>query len=896
MRTLPSLWFVLCVGVAAAGCGGGGGTVQPPAPGNLFPPVTASTGNTASSDLGVLAEAALAGDAGTGAFAKVAAGTTVRLEDPAFDSDGDGLADTFTVTILPVGAFAAKVSVGSMDFGETGRQLRLLGGAAFLPVDARFDQPAELLIPLAAGADTGTAAVLDVWRLVEARAASRLSGLYWLYSGRGGIEQQGSHRVVRFLAERFSIYAVSLPVAGNHPPTISFITANPRNTAVGVPISLECLASDPDGDVLSFEWSGGGTFATASAATTQWSAPSPASYMLECTVSDGKGYQDSGQINVVVSPGPPNQPPVIVSITANPTSVLPAETVDLSCYATDPDDASLVYQWSGGGVFADAGQAITTWSSDTPGDYDLVCAVQDPHGNQASQSTPVQVKPPPDTQPPQWTGGQAGLSAAPRESYVYVLFNDATDATPPVNYTLYYDESANYSPGSGFGASATVQHLTAPPSQPLKIEPLTMGTAYTFGVEAEDSAPTPNVTTLAVTEATPQPYYDSAPLSDREFGADVKFADVAAIAQTESALCVVWADPVSGALQQSYCTDGAWVERNVSTTPAYVLPQVFFLANRPVIIGADGSGGLDSLVQELDGTWTVSHLFTRNGVQHVALDVMFDPATHTAYIAHVTESSGPPLSQALHFMAVSFAGGVPTILDEHQDIDSAPYIGQVRVAPDAANKPTIVYSKGTASYVDPHQYAMQLAFATYDPLLAVLSTPVVAPGFNPVYFDVRANGSGWDAVLTDAVAFTVGGYDLHTAVLRRTAGSGTTWSAPEDLFPGTATLNPGPPQTIDYEVPMECVLAPSDTSVYYTRGTGQYDTQLRLSTATLQLYHYVAPASDLPEPGDSLARLTPYATSSARFLLGMKVTQFDFQSIANQLDFPGGYLVLRVLP
>jgi len=896
MRTLPLLWFVLCVGVAAAGCGGGGGTVQPPAQGNLFPPVTASTGNTASVAVGVLAEAALAGDAGTGAFAKVAAGTTVRLEDPAFDTDGDGLADTFTVTILPVGAFATKVSVGSMDFGETGRELKLLGGASFLPVDARFDQPAELLIPLAAEADTGTAAVLDVWRLVEARAASRLSGLYWAYSGRGGIEQQGSHRVVRFLAERFSIYALSLPVAGNHPPAISFITANPRNTSVGAPIALACLASDLDGDTLSYQWSGGGVFTSPDAAETQWSADSAGSFVLHCMVDDGKGYSVSGQITIVVSPGPPNQPPVIVSITANPTSVLPAETVDLSCYATDPDDASLVYQWSGGGVFADAGQAITTWSSVTPGDYDLLCTVQDPHGNQASQSTHVQVNPPPDTQPPQWTGGQAGLTAAPREGYVYVLFNDATDASPPVKYTLYYDESANYSPSSGFGATATVQHFTAPPSQPLKIAPLTMGTAYTFGVEAEDGAPTPNVTLLVVAEATPQPYYDSAPLSDREFGADVKFADVAAIAQTESALCVVWADPVSGALEQSYYTDGAWVERNVSTTPAYVLPQVFFLANRPVIIAADGSGGLDSLVQEIDGTWRVSHLFTRSGVQHVVLDVMFDPATHTAYISHVTESAGLPLSQALHFMAVSFAGGVPTVLDEHQDLDTAPYIGQVRVVPDAANKPTIVYSKGTASYLDPHQYAMQLAFATYDPLLAVLGTPVVAPGFNPVYFDVRANGSGWDAVLTDAVVITLGSYTLHTAVLRRTSSSGINWTLPEDLFGGNATLNPGPPQTIDYEVPMECVLAPGDTSAYYTRGSGSYDTQQRLSTATLQLYHYVAPASDLPEPGDTLARLTPYATSSARFLLGMKVAQFDFQSITNQLDFPGGYLVLRVLP
>jgi len=358
----------------------------------------------------------------------------------------------------------------------------------------------------------------------------------------------------------------------------------------------------------------------------------------------------------------------------------------------------------------------------------------------------------------------------------------------------------------------------------------------------------------------------------------------------------VWADPVSGALEQSYCTDGAWVERNVSTTPAYVLPQVFFLANRPVIIAADGSGGLDSLVQELDGTWTVSHLFTRNGVQHVALDVMFDPATHTAYIAHVTEDAGPPLSQALHFMAVSFAGGVPTILDEHQDIDSAPYIGQVRVVPDTANKPTIVYSKGTASYVDPHQYAMQLAFATYDPLLAVLSAPVVAPGFNPVYFDVRANGSGWDAVLTDAQEISIPPYTLHTSVLRRTTGSGIHWTTPEDWYVGSATLIAGPPPEIDYEVPMECVFAPSDTSVYYTRGTGSYDTQQRLSTATLRLWHCLSVGSDTPEPGVTLARLTPYATSSARFLLGMKVTQFDFQSIANQLSFPGGDLVLRVLP
>lgn len=90
----------------------------------------------------------------------------------------------------------------------------------------------------------------------------------------------------------------------NNPPEISSLTANPSSVEIGGTSTLICVASDPDGDNLTYIWetSGGSISGTGSSVT--WTAPNAeGSYSVSCTVDDGNGGQDFESVNIEVISG-----------------------------------------------------------------------------------------------------------------------------------------------------------------------------------------------------------------------------------------------------------------------------------------------------------------------------------------------------------------------------------------------------------------------------------------------------------------------------------------------------------------------------------------------------------------------------------------------------------------
>jgi hypothetical protein len=79
-------------------------------------------------------------------------------------------------------------------------------------------------------------------------------------------------------------------VAGfNFPPEIASVTASPSPVIVGGDVALNVVATDPDGDALTYSWSAAdGTFSVSDAPTTTWTAPgTDGSYEVTIEVSDG---------------------------------------------------------------------------------------------------------------------------------------------------------------------------------------------------------------------------------------------------------------------------------------------------------------------------------------------------------------------------------------------------------------------------------------------------------------------------------------------------------------------------------------------------------------------------------------------------------------------------------
>jgi|GEM_PF-3431637 len=936
----------------------------------VFPAVAAVTGNTVAAMAGVLGAAATARDDGSGAAVTIPAGTRVATDDPRYDTDGDGWADGFAVSLGEVGVAAAATGTTSADGGQSFGTALFVGGATYTPAGARFDPAVQLSIPVAPESGVAVGAQLDIWRFESTQAVSQVGGGYWALVGRGTLVQDGALRVVQFMSQRFGTYALSRATGANGAPTITHISADSYTLGVGESAELTCSATDPDGDTLSYLWAGAGDFTAPSSASTEWSADSEGGYPLSCTVSDGHGHSVTGELVINVTTAAVNLPPEIASVTATPQSVGVGENSSLSCSATDPESGALIYSWSGPGSFATPAAASTTWSHDTPGSHQVTCTVTDDATNQVSDNVSVTVLSDnaapvidsiaadpttvligeqttltcaasdddgdvltytwtgegtfadaaaaetgwshdtagdytltctvddgnggsddadvvvtvqaPDETPPVWLGPDAGLVVEPREGHLLVWFNEASDDdSAPVSYTLSWDETPMFEVGPDWQ-----QAYASYPAMPQRIDDLALGTEYTVGIVATDSAPAANSTALVSAAATPRPWFDEVPEGGHEFPAAVKFADIASSPDGARRLCVVWADPLSGTLRQSYLTDGEWVIHDISAARHYVMPQVFFPGEFPAIVAADDSGNIDLLQENVDGSWTNTALFTRTDVAHVGLDVLYDEAGMTAYVGHITEVVDPEREQTVHFLVVDLSGSVPTAVDQIDDYESAPYIAQVRVCHNNAGAATMVFSHGDGSFSFPNFYDAVLAFATYNAGSGF--SRVTENLINPLYFDVRAGGEDdWLLAVTHGELVDLGGQDFMAFELRYMTGTIGNWAF-NQVFTEELTLEGS---TISYSAPLECVLPPQPNRVFYTRGSGDIDLPVLESTAALSLWRAFPPAEST-EWDEALSRLTICGTVDDSFVLGCRVAGFSFEDVMNQLDLPGGNLVL----
>jgi len=156
----------------------------------------------------------------------------------------------------------------------------------------------------------------------------------------------------------------------NHAPVLTELGAHPVSQArVGVPVALQAVGVDDDGDALTFAWSSTceGTFERTDAAVTRFTprvAPAAAcdNCQLTLRVSDGFGTPREHSLDLcVTNPLPPS----ITQASQSAEDASAGQPVRLSATANDPQGEPLTFVWTtNAGLLGNAVRAGDSGSAD----------------------------------------------------------------------------------------------------------------------------------------------------------------------------------------------------------------------------------------------------------------------------------------------------------------------------------------------------------------------------------------------------------------------------------------------------------------------------------------------------------------------------------------------------
>ncbi|MBA7672782.1 hypothetical protein ES703_80969 [subsurface metagenome] len=153
---------------------------------------------------------------------------------------------------------------------------------------------------------------------------------------------------------------------------------------------IQCVGSDADGDRIDFKWACTGGSFTGAGTTVTWKAPEHyGTFDISVTVEDGKGGMAQASVTLTVGA---NQPPLISSLTGDPSGVLYGGTATITCIASDPDGDVVSYSWSASeGHISGVGEKVTWKAPGKGGDFNITVLVSDGKGGETTGNVMVVV-------------------------------------------------------------------------------------------------------------------------------------------------------------------------------------------------------------------------------------------------------------------------------------------------------------------------------------------------------------------------------------------------------------------------------------------------------------------------------------------------------------------------
>ncbi|WP_233610016.1 kelch repeat-containing protein [Corallococcus sp. AB049A] len=147
--------------------------------------------------------------------------------------------------------------------------------------------------------------------------------------------------------------SAAVNVTVNTWPQVATVTALPSSVVVGQATAVSAVASDADGDSLSYQWttSCAGTWANATSASagfTPSAQPSGGTCTLTVVASDGRGGQGHGSLGIYVGPGTSGRipPEVVEAFQSVATAPAAGGTVVFRVRAKDPQGSVLTFAWT----------------------------------------------------------------------------------------------------------------------------------------------------------------------------------------------------------------------------------------------------------------------------------------------------------------------------------------------------------------------------------------------------------------------------------------------------------------------------------------------------------------------------------------------------------------------
>jgi outer membrane protein OmpA-like peptidoglycan-associated protein len=217
-------------------------------------------------------------------------------------------------------------------------------------------------------------------------------------SATGADGWQSNMRLSTGIVFRFGGNPPPPPPPPNHPPVAS-CSADKTMVYAGSGdfVMMRADASDPDSDPLTYSWTANGGAVDGNGPQARWnsSGTTAGTYVVKLRVDDGRGGWADCSSSITVE-APPNHPPTM-SCSADRTTVVIGDTVQITATASDPDNDPLTYNWksSGGRVRGRDASVRFETAGLKAGHYTIDGHVDDGRGGAADCELGIEVQSPP---------------------------------------------------------------------------------------------------------------------------------------------------------------------------------------------------------------------------------------------------------------------------------------------------------------------------------------------------------------------------------------------------------------------------------------------------------------------------------------------------------------------